>query len=163
MEKILPRIARDSLVVKRSLDLLWDYHDVLQAESQETTAEYYHHFVRSATPEELTTLLSTIRSCGDLILKHLKSIGPQSRQVQRSDRIPSPKEVHFRADTLAEMIVVKGPEFISDAVTDMSLNLLREFEEWTSPGNKRALSRLTDELRWQRKLALLKDNALMGS
>ena len=163
VERILPVIARHSLIVKRSLELLWDYHDVLQAESWDTTTDYYRQFVRSTKPEELVALNTTIRSCGDLVLKHIKSIGHQNQQEHSSDHLASLRDVQWRADTLAEIVVVKGLEFIMKIVIEMSLDSLRELEDWTGPRNKPAISRLRDEQKWQSKIALLKENARLGA
>ena len=162
VERVLPAIGHHSAIGKRSLELLWDYHHVLQAESRDTATDNYRQFVRSTKPEELTALMTTIRSCGYLILKHIKSIDHQSQRAHLSGRLASLKDVQWSADILAEIVVIKGLEFIVKVAIEMSLDSLIELEEWRKPRNKPAISRLTDEQKWQSKIALLKANALLS-
>jgi len=143
-------------IAKRSLELLWDYHNALRVESQDPVMEGHRSFVRSVTFEELRSLITTIRGCGDILLEVFESERSRSLRLEWLGEpltgVTSCRRVNPLAD---DLVVVKGLDFLAKALVERSPEALDEAQDWTKNGAEPVMSRLYREQLWKEKLVMI--------
>lgn len=149
-----PQLAR------RGLELLWEYHQALHMESQDPAIEGHRTFVRSVTLEELNSLMMTIRACGDVLFDIYKLERSKPLLMEWAEQPCAGMNRTAWPDPLADMVIVKGLDFLAEVVVERSPEALDEMKDWKKSVSKPAMSRLCDEQRWKAKLAVLGVNGI---
>jgi hypothetical protein len=143
-------------VARRSLEMLWDYHNALRVESQDRVVEGHRSFVRSVTLEELRSLTTTIRGCGDILLKVFESERSRSLRLEWLGEPRTGATGCRRVNPLADdLVIVKGLDFLVKAVVERSPEALDEVQDWPKSEAEPVMSRLYREQLWKEKLAMI--------
>jgi len=140
---------------RRSLELLWDYHNALCVESEGPGFQGHRSFVRSVTLEDLKSLIMIIGVCGDAIVQVFDFERPQSLSMEWFGEPCAAGIKSVRANPLSNLVIIKGLDFLATALVEKSPEVLDEVKDWTKRNTKSAMKRLFVEYLWKRKLAVM--------